>query len=538
MAVNIPGLISVIVFYILILIVGVVAGRKKRSKTVVGIILADRNMSLVVSLFTITATWIGGGFINGTAEIVAKKGFAWMQAPIGYSLSLIIGGILFCPRLRRDNCITMLDPFQDRYGGVMGALMCIPQFLGDLFWTAAILSALGSTMAIILDLDETLSVIISAIISVSYTLVGGLWSVAYTDIVQLICLSVGLVVAAPFIMTNQAVDLQRIQETWLGEVTLQQTGYFLDRYGLLILGGTTWQEMYQRTLACRTTRQAVASSVVAGVMCLLLSIPPAVIGFAGSAADWNQTGYMGEIPLTVEQMHFILPMALQYLCPMTVSILGLGAVSAAVMSSTDSSTLCTASVFTKNIYKSIIRKKALDREMVWVMRVAIVVTGALAAVIAIVVKSVYGLFILCSDLMYVILFPQFICVLYISSCNAYGSFVGFMVAFILRACSGAKLINFPAIIHYPLYNTTDGQLFPFRTLIAVIGFFLIISVSVGTKLLFTRGWISRKYDIFDCFGHLQSSDTADKLEASEMLPESDVKKGKLDTCSRASSDNM
>ncbi|XP_071107865.1 high-affinity choline transporter 1-like [Haliotis cracherodii] len=536
MTVNIPGLISVIIFYIIILVVGVVAGRKKKSKTVVGIILADRNMGIVMSLFTITATWVGGGFVNGTAEIVAKKGFAWMQAPIGYSISLIIGGVFFCPRLRRDNCVTMFDPFQDRYGRLMGALMCIPQFLGDLFWTAAILSALGSTMAIILDLDETLAVIISAVISVSYTLVGGLWSVAYTDVVQLICLTVGLVVAAPFVVNNQAVDLHRIQDTWLGEVSLQQTGYFLDRYGLLILGGITWQEMYQRTLACRTTRQAVGSSVAAGIMCLLLSIPPAVIGFAGSAADWNQTGYMGDIPLAEEQMHFILPMALQYLCPMTVSILGLGAVSAAVMSSTDSSTLCTASVFTKNIYKSIIRKNASDREMVWVMRGATVAAGVLATIIAIVVKSVYGLFILCSDLMYVILFPQFICVLFISSCNTYGSFVGFVVAFTLRACSGAKLINFPAVIHYPFYNQTDGQLFPFRTLIAVIGFFLTISVSVGTKLLFTRGWISMKYDIFDCFAPLQCSSTIEEPEAVEMLPESDGQKEALDTCSKGLSE--
>ncbi|XP_046365076.2 high-affinity choline transporter 1-like [Haliotis rufescens] len=457
MTVNIAGIISVIIFYLVIIVVGVVAGRVKKTTTIVGILLADRNMGAVLSFFTLTATWVGGGFINGTAEIVANRGFAWMQAPIGYSLSLIIGGILFCPRLRRDNCITMFDPFQERYGRLMGALMCIPQFIGDLFWTAAILSALGSSVALILGLNETLSIIISAIISICYTFVGGIWSVAYTDIVQLICLTVGLVLAAPFIATNHAVDLQRIQGTWLGEVTLQQSGYFLDKYGLLIFGGTTWQEIYQRTLACRTTRQSLASSVVAGIMCLLLSIPPAIIGFAGSAADWNQTGYTGEIPIPEEHMHFILPMALQYLCPVAVSIVGLGAVSAAVMSSTDSSTLSTASVFTKNIYSSIIRTNASDREMVVVMRVTVIVAGALAATIAIFVKSVYELFTLCSDLMYVILFPQFICVLFVSSCNTYGSFVGFVVAFILRVCSGVKLFHFPAVIRYPFYNHTDGQ---------------------------------------------------------------------------------
>lgn len=65
-----------------------------------------------------------------------------------------VGGILFCPRLRRDNCITMFDPFQERYGRLMGALMCIPQFMGDLFWTAAILSALGKCFVIALLLHS------------------------------------------------------------------------------------------------------------------------------------------------------------------------------------------------------------------------------------------------------------------------------------------------------------------------------------------------------------------------------------------------
>ena len=51
----------------------------------------------------------------------------------------------------------------------------------------------GATVHIILDLDRTMSIVISAIIAVFYTLLGGLWSVAYTDVVQLICMAIGLV---------------------------------------------------------------------------------------------------------------------------------------------------------------------------------------------------------------------------------------------------------------------------------------------------------------------------------------------------------
>ena len=37
------------------------------------------------------ATWVGGGYINGTAESVYTQGLVWAQAPWGYALSLAIG---------------------------------------------------------------------------------------------------------------------------------------------------------------------------------------------------------------------------------------------------------------------------------------------------------------------------------------------------------------------------------------------------------------------------------------------------------------
>lgn len=47
-----------------------------------------------------TATWVGGGFINGTAEETFTKGLAWVQAPWCYSLSLAFGkfdtAVSFC----------------------------------------------------------------------------------------------------------------------------------------------------------------------------------------------------------------------------------------------------------------------------------------------------------------------------------------------------------------------------------------------------------------------------------------------------------
>ena len=51
----------------------------------------------------------------------------------------------------------------------------------------------GATLTIILQLPMNTSVVLSACIAIFYTLIGGLYSVAYTDVIQLFCIFIGLV---------------------------------------------------------------------------------------------------------------------------------------------------------------------------------------------------------------------------------------------------------------------------------------------------------------------------------------------------------
>lgn len=51
----------------------------------------------------------------------------------------------------------------------------------------------GATLSVIVDINISISVVVSALIAIFYTLVGGLYSVAYTDVVQLFCIFIGLV---------------------------------------------------------------------------------------------------------------------------------------------------------------------------------------------------------------------------------------------------------------------------------------------------------------------------------------------------------
>lgn len=88
----------------------------------------------------------------------------------------------------------------------------------------------------------------------------------------------------------------------------------------------------------------------------ILMAPIFCRGFRSKKA-WNETDFRGSLPLDAEQARMVLPMVLQYLTPAYVSFCGLGAVSAATMSSADSSVLGASSMFARNVYRLIFRPR-------------------------------------------------------------------------------------------------------------------------------------------------------------------------------------
>ncbi|EDV42216.1 uncharacterized protein Dana_GF17121 [Drosophila ananassae] len=501
--INIAGVVSIVLFYLLILVVGIWAGRKKQSgnDSEEEVMLAGRSIGLFVGIFTMTATWVGGGYINGTAEAIYTSGLVWCQAPFGYALSLVFGGIFFANPMRKQGYITMLDPLQDSFGERMGGLLFLPALCGEVFWAAGILAALGATLSVIIDMDHRTSVILSSCIAIFYTLFGGLYSVAYTDVIQLFCIFIGLWMCIPFAWSNEHVgSLSDLEVDWIGHVEPKRHWMYIDYGLLLVFGGIPWQVYFQRVLSSKTAGRAQLLSYVAAAGCILMAIPPVLIGAIAKATPWNETDYKGPYPLTVDETSMILPMVLQYLTPDFVSFFGLGAVSAAVMSSADSSVLSAASMFARNVYKLIFRQKASEMEIIWVMRVAIIVVGILATIMALTIPSIYGLWSMCSDLVYVILFPQLLMVVHFKKhCNTYGSLAAYIVALFIRLSGGEAILGLDPFIKYPGYDEeTQEQMFPFRTMAMLLSLITLISVSWWTKMMFESGKLPPSYDYFRC----------------------------------------
>ena len=121
--------------------------------------------------------------------------------------------------------------------------------------------------------------------------------------------------------------------------------------------------------------------------------------------------------------------------------------------------------------------------------------GVTATMLAIFVDTIYGIFILTADIVYVVIFPQFTCAVFISHVNPYGSFVGFILGTILRFGGGEPSLNLDPFIKFPHYDEVLGQLFPFKTLAMIVNFVAVVAVSLLFKYLFEHNILPRNLEI-------------------------------------------
>lgn len=157
--------------------------------------------------------------------------------------------------------------------------------------------------------------------------------------------------------------------------------------------------------------------------------------------------------------------------------------------------------------------QASDSEIVWVMRSTIFVFGALATAMALLTHSVYGLWYLSSDLVYIIIFPQLLCVLFVKGTNTYGAIVGYLFGLLLRITGGEPYLQLKPLIFYPgWYKDEDRyiQRFPFKTMSMLTSFLTNIGVSYLAKYLFESGTLPPKLDILDAVVAKYSRENMDK----------------------------
>jgi len=177
--------------------------------------------------------------------------------------------------------------------------------------------------------------------------------------------------------------------------------------------------------------------------------------------------------------------------------------------------LSASTMIARNFYQKVIRPKAGEKEVIYALWVCICINCIIATSLAIEYKSIYELFVLCGDFMFVIVFPQLTLVLYWEMANTYGSVMSFIIGIILRLLCGDSLMGIPATISFGTLYGEEGScpdneddplglgrctgIVPFRLIVTIIGTLVHILFSYGAYTVFAKGWVSLDYDFFNCF---------------------------------------
>jgi high affinity choline transporter 7 len=480
-----PAIAAVIVMYGAFMAVGWAAARKVRDGTPADLIVAGRRMPLWIAALTMTATWVDGGYLLGTAEGAYKSTIQLgIQGGLCFGISLLLGAVLFAGVMRRFGFTTLIDPFEARFGKRWAAVLFLPALAGEIFWSAELLVAIGSTFGVLLGIPLTSAILLSAAVTTAYTVIGGMWSVAYTDIFQLALVALGLAIALPFALDAAG----GLRHAWTAYAAARPDGIGLipplapvrewsggsivswwDVSLMLMFGGIPWNCYFQRVLSCSTRRAARGMSALAGVLTIAFTIPPLLVGIAAFSYPWT--------PALAARLQAnpadAMPLVFATAVPPVVGLLGLAAIIGAVTSSFSSSILSAGSMLSWNCLKRLLWPSLSTRQLKRVIRGSILLFGALATVLALKVRSVQALWFFTSDLVFVLLFPQLLFAIFDRKANLTGSVTAFVVSLVLRVAGGEPLLGLPSFFDHP-------EAVPFRTIAAAAGLLLLPTVSRAT----------------------------------------------------------
>src|SRR5712672_4471860 len=158
-------------------------------------IVAGRSLPLYMNTATVFATWFGAETVLSVSAEFAKSGLNGIVAdPFGSSFCLVIVALLFARAFYRMDLLTIGDFYRKRYGRSMELGTSIVISISYLGWTAAQLTALGLAFSTLTDGAVSLStgIVISGVVVLGYTIWGGMWSVAMTDLFLSVMILVGL----------------------------------------------------------------------------------------------------------------------------------------------------------------------------------------------------------------------------------------------------------------------------------------------------------------------------------------------------------
>jgi SSS family solute:Na+ symporter len=390
-------LIGFIVLYLLASIaIGLYAATRVHNTADYAV--AGRSLPLAIVIATTFATWFGSETVLGvSARFVSGNLGEVVEDPFGASMCLILVGLFFAYKLYQRNLITLGDYYRQRYGRTIEVLCSIMIIFSYLGWVAAQVTALGLVFNLLTQgaISVPMGMVIGTAIVLVYTLFGGMWSVALTDFIQMIVITIGLVLIAWFAAdlaggAGRVIDYAATEgkfqffptdgeaKTWI---------FFFAAAITMMLGSIPQQDVFQRVMSSKDAKTAVRGPVIGGTLYFLFALVPmfivtAAVLIMGDAA----TALLQDDPQKV------LPTLIMEKMPLALQIAFFGALLSAIMSTASATLLAPSTTFVENIVRNIAPGMS-DAATLKAMRISVLVFTALVLIYAISMEgtSIYDL---------------------------------------------------------------------------------------------------------------------------------------------------
>jgi SSS family solute:Na+ symporter len=333
-------LLIVIVYMAGILAAGFWARRKATTQD--QFLVAGRSVGPGLYSGTLAAIVLGGASTVGGVKLGYQYGISGMWFVFMLGLGIIVLSVALVERILGLNLYTVPELLARRYNPSARMVGGVVMLAYDLMVSVTATIAVGSVMEVLVGIPRMPAIFISSGVMVAYSVLGGMWSLTLTDIIQFVIKTVGIL----FILLPGAIVHAgglsamhtRLPAEWFS-LTHIGGGKILSFFVLYFFGILIGQDVWQRVFTARSVKVARNGGIVVGVYCLCYAVAGALIGTAGRVFLPPLANADSAFAQIVE---IVLPVGLRGLV--------LAAALAAIMSTASACLLAASTVLLEDVY--------------------------------------------------------------------------------------------------------------------------------------------------------------------------------------------
>ncbi|MCM3181974.1 sodium:solute symporter [Priestia megaterium] len=366
------------VYFGVLVVAGIIGSLKAKSSE--DFILAGRNLGMFMYLGCLSAVILGGASTIGTAQLGYEHGLSgiWFVTMIG--LGIITLGTIFIKRISSLKVTTISELLGKRYNAQAQIISAVVAAIYTLMVSVTQVIGMGTIIHALLGWNMTASMLIGGSIVLFYTILGGMWSVTVTDIIQFVVMTVAIFGFMLPMSVSEAGGFKALTgDLPSSYFDFSSIGYsqIFQYFLLYTLGMAVSQDIWQRVFTARTEKIARNGSIFAGVYSIAYAIAGSVIGMCAYLL----------LPNAESSQSIFATLAIQIL-PQGLLGLVLAGVCSALMSTASGTLLASSTLISNDIIKKVWLKNISEKNYLILTRVNTLIVGVLAIIFALWIQDV------------------------------------------------------------------------------------------------------------------------------------------------------